>query len=292
MRPSLFWLIVAGLLRGILAALLLGILLAAAAMCEAGEPVAYVLVGGSARQNAFPAGVATWRDGPVLWAIENGPKLKAAGFTRVAFWNPGGIFFKGWLPDDTSMETLYGPTMAAAWKRGLDPREMWADQWLLAEACKCRHANRDELALAHALLRYYGVKEIIYYLGSPSTLRDPLVDGKRCVEPFMWPGASLAFDATADQKLSGWREGDRICQLFDWLRALDHKVYVEARLEPDAPELARHIDGTIALASFDASEFHAPAFKVAAKYGEVLQIVDKPFAVAAGVTPVKRDWSK
>lgn len=262
----------------------------------AAEPFAYTLIGGSAKQNAYPAGVATWHNGSVAWAIEYGPKLQKQKLTRVLLHNPGGIFHKGWNPNP---ENVYDPEqMKRPQATGVDVREMWVDQWILAEESDCRHANREELRTCVGLLRYYGVTEVMFYVGGPMTLNDPLVDGQRVLEAFLDSGppanVSFCFDATGDTRFSKWKPGDRQSQLFDWLRKRGHRVYVEARVWPDEPKLAKHIDGTVALADFDASPFWKPAFENAQKYGEVIRICDYTTDSTQGwpahVTPAVRQW--
>lgn len=225
---------------------------------------------------------SSWQGSFLPWALANGPVLQAGGFERLLWHNPGGVYA---LPE-----------------RG-DPHErvMWPDQWSIAEAQGRPFANRDELAAAHTILhRMYGVTETIYYIGEPIILADPLEDGLRCCEPFLLPGASLAFDHSAkppDDPQDRWR-WERFRQLILELRSRGHGVYLEARCDPAKPDMAGLIIGTIALARYDANRSIDP--QEHAQFGEVIRITGSAAEERdgqvnqwpAGVTPALRNWGR
>lgn len=217
------------------------------------------------------------------WAIQWGPKLQQQGFTRLMWHNPGGHWK---LPE-----------------RGVDARVMWADQWLIAEAEKKSYASREQLAAHHTIMRdLHGIEEIIYYIGSPLLLTDPYRDGFKCCKPFMLPGASLAFDASArplrDQPQERWKF-DRFKTLIHELRGRGHGVYLEARCDHERPEMAGQITGTIATDRYDAHEGRGivPSEHLAL-FGEFIRFTDGVQAERDGqvktwpaeVTPLLRSW--
>lgn len=227
-----------------------GMLLVAQIVCAA-EPVAFVLAGGNANPIDAPATVR-WPS-YVDMALQVGPNLQAAGVKRVLLHNPGGLFWLGWAPTPTA---LFDPTpIKAAEKLGVSVLVMQPNQWLLAEQANCRFANRKALALGHHILRFYGVEEVIYYVGTPAVLRDAAKEGPACIEMFKacGPGASVGFDALAWTG-SRWKEGDDICAFLDATRAGGTKVYIEPRLSKAQVDagLGKHVDGTIAQADWDA----------------------------------------
>lgn len=215
--------------------------------------VGYVLCGGNSQPIDAPATVR-WPSYVDL-ALQVGPNLRAAGVKRVLLHNPGGHFYLGWSPNPTN---VYDPgPIDAARKQGVTMLSMWVNQWNLAEQAGLRFADRDKLALGHHILRYYGVEEVIYYVGTPAVLRDATKEGPPCIEMFRTcgQGSSVGFDALAWTG-GRWKEGDDICQFLDATRSAGMKVYVEPRLSKAQIDagLGKHVDGTIAHADFDARE--------------------------------------
>jgi hypothetical protein len=218
-----------------------------------GDPISYILCGGNSQPIDAP-GTVRWPS-YVDMALQVGPNLRAAGVKRVLLHNPGGHFYLGWSPTPTN---VHDPVpLEAAKKQGVTTLAMWPTQWLLAEQAGLRFADRDKLALGHHILRFYGVEEVIYYVGTPAVLRDATVQGPPCIEMFKacGKGASVGFDALAWTG-SRWKEGDDICQFLDATRAGGMKVYVEPRLSKQQIDagLGKHVDGTIAHAEFDANQ--------------------------------------
>lgn len=225
------------------------------------DPIAFVLCGGNGAPNEHPATVRFLDYFQAACMI--GPRIKAAGIKRICYHNPGGDFWLGWNPIPTDVHNK--SIEDAARRIGIDTRVMHINQWLLAEQCKCRFADRNALAVGHYVLRhYFGIEEVIYYLGSPDIFANAAVEAPRCVEMFLdcGAGASLAFDAVA-WDTSRIRHGDDICQWFADLRAKGCKVYVEPRLNAAqiADGIGEFIDGTIAAADFDLGPFFKPDLK-------------------------------
>ena len=226
-----------------------------------GDPIAFILCGGNSQPIDAPATVR-WPS-YVDMALQVGPNIQAAGIKRVLMHNPGGHFFLGWSPTPTN---VFDPIpVEAAKKQGLTAVHMWVQQWILAEQANCRFANRKALALGHHILRFYGVEEVIYYVGTPAVLRDAAKEGPACIEMFKacGPGASVGFDALAWTG-SRWKEGDDICAFLDATRADGMKVYIEPRLSKAQVDagLGKHADGTIAHTDFDLGPHFKPDLSI------------------------------
>lgn len=221
--------------------------------------IAYILCGGNAQPIDAPATVR-WTDYADM-ALKCGPNIRRAGLTRVLLHNPGGHFFLGWSPTPNN---VHDPVpYEAAKKQGLNVLSMVPNQWCLAEQAGCPYADRDKLALGHHIFRYYGVKEVIYYLGTPAVFRDAMKEGPPAIEAFMdcGQGASVGFDALAWTG-SRWKEGDDICRFFDQIRAAGIKVYVEPRMAKKQVDagLGLYVDGTIAHTGWD--ELYKPDLSI------------------------------
>lgn len=221
-----------------------------------------------------------WQGSFLPWALVNGPILQAGGIDRLLWHNPGGIYQ---LPE-----------------RG-DERVMWPDQWAIAAAQGRPFADRQNLAAHHELLHeQHGLRETIYYIGEPQWLADPLADGLRCCEPFLLPGASLAFDHSARRGDHPRWKRERFRQLVIELRSRGHGVYVEARCDPADPDLAGLISGTIALARYDALEARGIVVAEHLQFGEFIRITGSAQEERDGqvatwepeVTPALRNWGR
>lgn len=240
--------------------------------------IAFVLCGGNALPNVAPA--------TVLWenylksAVAIGPQIQAAKLHRVLYHNPGGHYYLGWTPNPNNVHDPSQINKARAAK--VITKEMWVNQWLLAESCGCRFADRKALRLGHEVLEYYGVEEVIYYLGSPADIKTNNIDDCfDCVRMFLACGksASLAFDALG-WDVSPWVDGDMISRFIDEVRDRGHKVYIEPRFNSDQlnAKLGRSINGTLARQDFD--NFYKP--DLANQPGEL--IVDPLLMVSEAAT--------
>lgn len=214
--------------------------------------IAFVLCGGNSLPNLFPATVR-WEN-YLKAAIAIGPNVQKARLKRLLYHNPGGHYYLGWTPDpkDVHNETVKAQAKAA----GVDTREMWINQWLLAEAAGLPFADRRALELGHEILEYYGIEEVIYYVGSPDGIKTETVeDCMDCVEMFLRCGksASIAFDALGYYGERHWTPDSYIDKFIARIRNEGHKVYVEPRLTPGQLQqgFGTKIDGTIAVAEFD-----------------------------------------
>lgn len=272
----------------------IGVVLLPIIAVGAAEPVAFVLCGGNGPANEYPASFRAVDFVEQADAIAN--NVRQAGIKRVLYHNPGGLFFKGWTPDPTD---VHNPALFERFaKLRVDTRAMWIDQWLLAESSRCRFADREKLAAGHELLRRAGVTEVIYYVGSPDTLRDAAKEGPACVEMFVdcGPGASVAFDAVAWEG-SRWKAGDDVCEFFSSLRKQGVKVYIEPRLTAKQAKagLGKYVDGTISEHRVD--QMYKPDFAI--QPGEtIVDTGDLPTAqvqIPAGLTPCYRgplNWNE
>lgn len=263
-----------------------------------GDPIAFVLVGGNGPPNEFPATVRFPNFTEAALSI--GPTVKAAGIKRVLYHNPGGDHWLGWIPNPAN---IFDKTQEdAARSIGVDVRAMWVNQWNLSEASGCRFADRERLITGHRLLRHFGVEEVIYYLGGPTTLRNAAKEGPACVEMFLacGKGVSLGFDAVAWHH-SRWKAGDDVCRFFEWIKKAGAKVYVEPRLSKEqvAAGLGKHVDGTIAFTDFDLGPHFKPDLSI--QPGETIRDLGPAATLEAktpaGVTPCYRDptnrnWTK
>lgn len=259
------------------------------------RPIAYVLAGGSAHFNVRPAGNGMTNFAE--WAIENGPKLKEQGYSRLFIHNPGGLHAKGWMPNPEN--AFDSKQLEAAAKIGVDTRLMWVDQWSLAQQSDCRFANDRELKLFHDLLTVqYGITEIMYYVGAPDSLKDPYTDGLAAVKPFTDLGkeASLAFDVLGYEPhpMTDY-ERERSIKLCEELTKRGHRVYLEPRpAESYQKQFLGKVAGTVAGAYVDKDR---PAqLKIAGKLGDVIQLQDSDATeelslnLPKEVTPLVRAW--
>jgi len=240
--------------------------------CMAGEKIAFR--NGGDRISRSVATSPILEKGWVAWAHQDGPVLKANGFKRLMIHNPGGQHWWIYPKADNHQED---DARRLAEERGLDTRGMWINQWELCEAAGVKNADRAQLREAVKILQEeYGIEEIIWYVGSPETLRDPYHDGLRCLEPFMLPGCHFAFDHAFTNRrgvkaILYWRDRDderdaRIQELIDFLRAEGRKVYIEARTALGDPV----IDGTIAMDRYDA--IHPDEVTAGFERGEVIRV--------------------
>lgn len=259
--------------------------------------IAFILCGGNAKQTLACLGNRFTDYSELAKTI--GPRIQRAGIDRVWLHNPGGLYAKGYAQTDPN--DFYGEDAQAAWKRGIDAREMWVDQWVHAESCCAPFANREELALLHQLLTVdYGVREVVYYVGSPQTLRDADLTGLHYLAPFiaLGPKASIGFDSLAFKpaypQIRPWTKGDDICRLIAKLRKAGHKVYVEPRFTPElvATGLGKLIDGTMAKLEFDVGPLSQP---LEIQPGETICLANQGVRLLEGMTHLIRhpkNWER
>jgi hypothetical protein len=213
--------------------------------------IAFVLCGGNSLPNEFPATVR-WEN-YLKAAVAVGPNIQRPKLKRLLYHNPGGHYFLGWTPDPLNPHNPVPRQKAQA--AGVDTREMWINQWLLAESAGLRFADREALLVGHKVLKYYGIEEIIYYVGSPDAIKSETVeDCMECVEMFLRCGksASLAFDALGST-INPWYPGSYIDKFIDRIRKDGHKVYVEPRFSIEQLQIGldKKVDGTLAVAEWD-----------------------------------------
>lgn len=157
----------------------------------------------------------------------------------------------------------------------------YVDQWTYSEQQGYRFACRHELAYFNHRLIAAGVKEIIFYIGRPDMVADPLVDGWESVRPYLEAGPpeaiSIGFDAASEcycvdpvQPIASWKFV-RTLQLFDRIRATGAKAYIESRPELGHSAWKGHIDGSIALEKTDFGK-QGQRLKEAHLYGEVIRM--------------------
>lgn len=236
--------------------------------------------------------------GYIQWVEKYGPLLKSQGYTRLMWHNPGGMIWLSFsMPDDHRG----GEAKELAKARGCDTRAMWINSWQLAEQAGCQQASRSELAAATAILQeLYAIEEVIFYVGSPETISGDIVkQGMEYLEPFLLPGASIAFDHAFTRfqasKQLFWQgrevERDKECaKLVTKLRKAGFPVFIELRDGIGAPK----IDGTIAELSVDA-RYHQDMEPYYAM-GEVQRIAYGPVPLAEiqswdkRITPVVSAW--
>lgn len=254
--------------------------------------------------------------GWIHFAELHGPTLQTNGFTRLLVHNPGGVWARGWpldtLPRGAETPTdVYNRVLAAeaeAQALGLDHRVMHCDQWELAKIGSGDSATDiacDEALTAfhHSLTLHYGVTEIIYYIGGPDSLTDPLVDGLQAVKPFTNLGAdaSIAYDLLGYEQL-GWRSDWHKAQakrLLAKVNSLGHKQYLEPSPyytnNVEKAEWAKLAAGTV---TQDTVHVARPeTYAQAPEYGEVIRTCTPFDSVAAGVklwpenvTRCVKDW--
>lgn len=248
--------------------------------------IAFVLCGGNSLPNLYPATVRFTDYAQA--ALDIGPRIMGAGYTRLMYHNPGGHHYLGWTPDYANVHSATQINQATA--AGVNTREMHVNQWLLAEQSQCPFADRVKLKVGHKrLLQDFGIEEVIYYLGDPTVLHNVKRDAPPCVEMFLdcGPGVSLAFDAVA------WDTamivpGDPTCDFFDKLRRMGVKVYAEPRLNEEQAEagLGLYLDGVIATETFD-TDFSPD---LAIQPGEVIRgPIPAATSVPGGVTRLVYD---
>lgn len=253
------------------------ILLVLGAAAFGGEPVAWVSCGGSGKFDESVGYNRAFKNGCIQWAMENGPKIEAAGFTRVCYHNPGGLYL---LADESTG----------------DKRMMHVNQWPLAKQAAASYAVDSELAAMHAILRrQHGVSEQIYYVGSPAPLSTNQVFD--AVRPFLLEGSSLAFDHTSQKK--------HVAPLLALIKKLRRtgwlgKIYIEAFPQSDVEpkDYRGKVHGVMAQHRFVYGDFKRIALlDRAPEFGEVLMTSDgKPtYAEQSAqwpefVTRMRRDW--
>jgi hypothetical protein len=98
------------------------------------------------------------------------------------------------------------------------------NQWLLAQQCGLKWANRKGLRDFHnTLVDDFGVEEIIYYFGSPCLVPESIREAS--IADFIdLPGASFAMDAVYES----WHF-DRCIPTMEFIRRENHtaKIYTE-----------------------------------------------------------------
>lgn len=274
----------------------LALFLRAEVLGDAMKPIAFV----SANQPFSKCVVCSpvLEMGCIQWAEKFGPLLKAQGYTRLMHHNIGGQHWPA-VPVQTDVHT---GDRSLGLKRGMDVRGMWINAWQMSEQIGVAQADRSELAASHSMLmELSGLEEIIYYVGSPETLRDPVREGMECLQPYLLPGASLAFDHTftrwpkAAQPYWKGNEVERdkqVAKLVTKLRKAGHKVYIELRDCIGAPT----VDGTIAELGVD-GRYHADLEPYFA-FGEVQRIgygavtAEDYRSWDKRITPVVGAWEK
>lgn len=203
-----------------------------------------------------------------------GPQLQANGWTRLMLRYPGGIHTLGFFPDPNDF--YEGPVTDAAVALGQDTRFFWPNMWQLAKMAKCQFAVDSEIEAFHdSLVGTYGITEIIYYLGGPDVLDDPLIEGLRCLKPFInfTPASSVSFcwDALVHDELPVSAEKLARCRrLCDVMRHRGHKVYAEPRPITGVPYWTGYLDGSFCRQVFD--ENNPTAFAASAPIGERMRL--------------------
>lgn len=272
---------------------------------QPGEPIAHICGGCALFHNG---NAASHNRDLVQLAANIGAKLRENGYKRLFFHNPGGLHILAAFPvyDPKSSSDPNG--IGAFWadigrlNKTQDARTMHPNQWQLSQQAGLPWAKDADLKRFHQILMNCGVEEVIYYLGGPDVLQNPLEDGQRCVAPFLAAGepstVSIAFDAIGHEengyhKTPGRMEACR--ELCRWLKGKGHRVYLEPRLGKKVDFWQGSIDGTIARAIYDSQR--PDDYKATLAAGEVIRIPTDEAAEAdiknwpAEITPTIRKYA-